>query len=311
MGDSQRDIVIVGGGAAGFSAGLYASRAGLDTLLLERMMPGGQIVNAEKVENLPGFPDGIAGAEVGALLQDQATGFGLDVELSEVTGLEAGERRWTVRTTEGEMTAGAVIVAAGSTLKKLGIPGEDELHGAGVSYCATCDGGFFADESVAVVGGGDSALDEALVLTEFASRITIFHRRDRFSGQKVLQDRVLSHPKIEVRWDTVVDAILGNGLVNGVSVTDVASGETTRVDLTGIFIYVGLAPNSDFLSGLVPLDGAGHVPTDIWMRTPLPGLLAAGDIRQSSAAQLATATGDGATAAIAAQRYLEGRGWPA
>jgi thioredoxin reductase (NADPH) len=310
MENGERDIVIVGGGAAGFTAGLYACRAGLDTLLLEHMMPGGQIVNAEKIENLPGFPDGIAGAEVGALLQDQATKFGLDVELSEVTGLEAGEPRWTVRTYDGEITARAVIVAAGSTLGKLGVSGEEELHGAGVSYCATCDGAFFTDETVGVVGGGDSALDEAVVLTEFASRVIIFHRRDRFRGQKVLQDRVLSHPKIEVRWSTVVDAILGDGQVDGVSVTEVTSGETSRVDLSGIFVYVGLAPNSSFLSDVLPLDGGGHVPTDIWMRTPLPGLLAAGDIRQNSAAQLATAAGDGATAAIAAQRYIDGRGWP-
>jgi len=310
MDDGKRDLVIVGGGAAGFTAGLYASRAGLDTLLLERMMPGGQIVNAEMIENLPGFPDGIAGAEVGALLQDQSTKFGLDVELSEVTGLEAGERLWTVRTYDGEITARAVIVAAGSTLGKLGVSGEEELHGAGVSYCATCDGAFFIEETVGVVGGGDSALDEAVVLTEFASRVIIFHRRDRFRGQNVLQDRVLSHPKIEVRWSTVVYAILGDGQVDGVSVTEVTSGETSRVDLSGIFIYVGLEPNSSFLSDVLPLDGGGHVPTDIWMRTPLPGLLAAGDIRQSSASQLATAAGDGATAAIAAQRYIDGRGWP-
>ena len=310
MDNRERDVVIVGGGAAGFTAGLYASRAGLDTLLLEHMMPGGQIVNAEKIENLPGFPDGVAGAEVGALLQDQATRFGLDVELSEVTGLEPGKRLWTVRTYDGEITARAVIVAAGSTLGKLGVSGENELHGAGVSYCATCDGGFFTGETVGVGGGGDSALDEALVLAEFASSVIIFHRRERFRGQKVLQDRVLSHPKIEVRWRTAVDAILGDGLVTGVSITEVTSGETSRVDLSGIFIYVGLEPNSNFLSDLLALDGAGHVPTDIWMRTPLPGLLAAGDIRQNSAAQLVTAAGDGATAAIAAQRYIDGLGWP-
>ena len=310
MKESSYDLVIVGGGAAGLTAGLYACRAGLKTTLLERMMPGGQVINAESIENYPGFPDGISGAELGPLLQDQATRYGLEVQLSEVTGLRRQEPYWAVETYEGESLAKAVILAGGSTLKKLGVPGEEELHGAGVSYCATCDGAFFMDQVVGVVGGGDSALDEAMVLTGYASKVIIFHRRDRFSGQKVLQDRALADSKIEVRWNTVVDAVLGKGQVEGVSITDVASGETSRVDLSGVFIFVGLEPNSQYLQSILPLDGAGHVPTDIWMRTPLPGLLAAGDIRQSSAAQLASAAGDGATAAIAAHRYIEGRDWP-
>ena len=309
MADSEYDVVIVGGGAAGMTAGLYSSRAGLETVVLERMMPGGQVVNAERIENLPGFPDGISGAEIGPLLEEQATRHGLKVELAEVTGLELTDPYWTVFTHEGEFTAKAVIVANGSMLRKLGIPGEERLHGAGVSYCATCDGAFFMDQVVGVVGGGDSALDEAMTLTEFASRVVIFHRRDRFRGQKVLQDRVLASPKIEVRWNTVIDAILGEREVEGVSVTDVVTGETSRVDLSGVYIYVGLEPNTGYLNRVVPLDNAGHMPTDIWMRTPRPGLLAAGDVRQASAAQLASAVGDGATAAIAAQRYIEGREW--
>ena len=184
------------------------------------------------------------------------------------------------------------------------------MHGAGVSYCATCDGAFFRNQVVGVVGGGDSALDEAMVLTEFASKVIVFHRNGGFSGQKVLQDRVLGSPKVEVRFDTVVDAVLGESGVDGVGVTDVTSGETSRVDLQALFIYVGLEPNTEYLGGLLPLDNAGHVPTDVWMRTPLPGLFAAGDIRQHSAAQLVSSAGDGATAAIAAQRYLDGQPWP-
>ena len=309
MPDTTYDVVIVGGGAAGLTAGLYAARAGLKTTLLERMMTGGQIINAERIENFPGFPDGISGAELGPLLQDQATRYGLEVQLSEVSGLRQQDSLWAIETYGDELLATAVIIAGGSTLRKLGVPGEEELHGAGVSYCATCDGAFFMDQIVGVVGGGDSALDEAMVLTEFAGKIVIFHRDGAFSGQKLLQDRVLSHPKLEVRWNTVVDGILGEGQVQGVSITDVTSGETSRADLSGVFIYVGLEPNSRYLQGLLPLDNAGHVPTDIWMRTPLPGLLAAGDIRQSSAAQLISAAGDGATAAIAAQRYIEGREW--
>jgi thioredoxin reductase (NADPH) len=307
MQNNAYDMLIVGGGVAGLTAGLYACRAGLKTALLERMMTGGQVINAEKIENFPGFPDGISGAEIGPLLQDQATRYGLEIQLAEVEGLRQEGPLWAVQSYAGEMLSKAVIIAGGSTLRKLGVPGEEELHGMGVSYCATCDGGFFTEQEVAVIGGGDSALDEALVLTEFASKVLVFHRRDSFRGQKVLQERVLSDPKIQVRWNTTVDAILGKGQVEGISVTDVASGETSRVDLSGIFIYVGLEPNTQYLKDLLSLDNAGHIPTDISMRTPLPGLLAAGDIRQHSAAQLVTAAGDGATAAIAAQRYIESK----
>ena len=306
---NRYDVVIVGGGTAGMTAGLYAGRAGLKAVLLERMMSGGQIVNAEKVENFPGFPDGISGAEFGPLLQDQATNYGLEVQLSEVTSLRQQDSYWAIETYGDDYLAKAVIIAGGSTLRRLGVPGEEELHGAGVSYCATCDGVFFMDQVVGVVGGGDSALDEAMTLTEFASKIIIFHKQGRFTGQKVLQDRVLSSPKIDVCLNTTVDAILGDGQVEGVATSDVTSGETSRVDLAGVFIYVGLEPNTSYLQSLLPLDGAGHIPTDIWMRTPLPGLLAAGDIRQSSAAQLVSAAGDGATAAISAHRYIEGREW--
>jgi thioredoxin reductase (NADPH) len=224
-------------------------------------------------------------------------------------GLRQGNPAWAVDTYGGTVSARSVVVASGSTLRKLGIPGEEELHGAGVSYCATCDGAFFIDQVVGLIGGGDSALDEAMTLTEFASKVVMLQRGNSFTGQRVLQDRVLSHPKVEVRWNTSVDAVLGEGQVEGVSVTELTSGETSRIDLSGVFIFVGLEPNSQYLADLLTLDNAGHVPTDIWMRTPLPGLLAAGDIRQSSAAQLVTSAGDGATAAIAAQRYVETGEW--
>ena len=310
MPDRRYDLAIVGGGLAGMTAGLYASRAGLDTVLLERLMTGGQIINAHLIENFPGFPDGISGADLAALVQDQATRFGLDLQLDEVTGLRRNGPDWTVETYDGEIEARAVVIAGGSTLRRLGVPGEAEMHGAGVSYCATCDGAFFRDQVVGVVGGGDSALDEAMVLTEVASKVIIFHRDGSFSGQQVLRDQVTASPKVEVRFNTVVDAVLGDSGVEGVAVTEVTSGETSRVDLQALFIYVGLEPNTDYLRGLLPLDNAGHVETDIWMRTPLPGLFAAGDIRQHSAAQLVSSAGDGATAAIAARRYLDGQPWP-
>ncbi len=308
--DKDYDVVIVGGGAAGYSAGLYGARAGLNTLLLEQMMPGGQIVNADRIENYPGFPDGITGAELAGLMQQQASQDGLHEELSEVTAVESDEPYWAVATYDGDVRAKAVIFAAGSTLSKLGVPGEEELYGAGVSQCATCDGGFFTDQVVGVVGGGDSALDEAMVLTEFASRVLVFSRDNHFSGQRVLQDRVLADDRIEVRWNTAVDEVIGKSEVVGVNLTDTSTGETSRVDLSGLFVYIGLEPNSGFLGELLPLDPGGHIPTDTWMRTPLPGILAAGDVRANSASQLVTAAGDGATAAIAARRYVEGRDWP-
>ena len=309
MSETDNDLTIIGGGAAGLTAGMYACRYGLKTALLERLMTGGQVINAEKIENFPGFPDGISGSEIGPLMQDQATQQGLEIRLSEVTGLSQQYSHWLVEASDGQLRSKSVIVAGGSTLRALGVPGETELHGAGVSYCATCDGAFFIDEVVGVVGGGDSALDEAITLTEFASGIIVFRRGEEFTGQQVLQDRVTASPKIEVRGNTVVTAILGDSQVEGVSVEDTASGETSRVDLSGLFVYVGLDPNTQYLSELLPLDNAGHIPTDIWMRTGLPGLLAAGDIRQHSAAQLVSAAGDGATAAMAAHRYIQGHEW--
>ena len=310
MPEQTYDLAIVGGGAAGLTAGLYACRAGLKTVLFESLMTGGQVINAENIENFPGFPDGISGAEFGPLLQEQATRYGLEIRLGEVTALRPESQFWAIELYGGLERARAVIYAAGSTLRKLGVPGEQDLEGAGVSYCATCDGPFFQGETVGVVGGGDSALDEALVLTEFASNVVVFHRGDELGAQQVLRDRVAANPKIEVRYNTTVDEVLGGGAVEGISITDVESGETSRVDLSGLFIYVGLDPNSSCLDGLLELDGGGHVPTDVWMRTPLPGLLAAGDVRQGSAAQLVASAGDGATAAIAAQRYVKGAAWP-
>ena len=299
------DVIIIGGGTAGLTAGIYTCRAGLRTLMLERLMPGGQVINAESIENFPGFPNGISGAEIGPLMQQQAMNYGLEIQLGEVDELAQDGDDWRVSAWGTEYVSKAIIVAGGSTLRKLGVPGEEELYGAGVSYCATCDGGFFMNQIVGVVGGGDSALDEALVLTEYASRVLLFHRSDRFTGEKILQERVLSNPKIEVRWNTSVSHILGEGQVEGVSVMDESSGETSRIDLSGLFIYIGLDPNTDYLHDVLPLDNAGHIPTDIWMSTPVRGIFAAGDIRQNSAAQLISAAGDGATAAVAARRYVE------
>ncbi len=305
MQDDTYDVIIIGGGAAGLTAGIYTCRAGLKTLMLERLMPGGQVINAESIENFPGFPDGISGAEIGPLMQQQAMNYGLQIQLGEVDELTMDGDGWRVSAWGQEHTSKAVIIAGGSTLRKLGVPGEEEFFGAGVSYCATCDGGFFINQTVGVVGGGDSALDEALVLTEYASKVVVFHRGNALSGEQILRDRVLANPKIEVRWNTTVSEILGDRQVEGVSIMDETSGETSRIDLSGVFIYIGLDPNTEYLQSLLPLDNAGHIPTDIWMHSDTRGIFAAGDIRQNSAAQLVSAAGDGATAAIAARRYLE------
>ncbi len=307
---NEYDIVIIGGGTAGLTAGLFAARHGLSTVVLERLMPGGGVCNAERIENFPGFKEGVSGFEYGQMLQEQAEAAGALFQFSEVTELRLEEPYRVVTTYDGEYRAKAVLVTAGSTLRHLGTPGEEEFHGRGVSYCATCDGAFFADEVVAVVGGGDSALDEVETLTKFASKVLLFHRRDTVRAQQVLQDRVLSHAKVQVLWNTVVEEVLGNDQVHGVRTRDVVTGETSQVDLGGLFVYVGLEPSSQFLQGLLPLDNAGHIPTDIWMATDVPGIYAAGDIRQQSASQLVTAAGDGATAAIAAFRYIQGRDWP-
>jgi len=310
MADSTYDVVIIGGGIAGLSAGLHTSRSGLRSLVIERMMPGGQIFNAAQVENMPGFVDPISGIELSEHLQDQATRTGLEIEMSEVTGLEAADPYWLVHKYDGDIRARAVIVAGGSSFKKLGLDKEEELHGSGVSFCATCDGPFFMDQVVGVVGGGDTALDEALVLTEYASNVIIFQKDGELGGQLVLQERVLADPKIEVRWNTEVTALVGDDLLKGVKTLDRVSGETSQVDLMGLFIFVGLEPNTTYLGDVVPRDNAGHIETDIWMRTPVRGVFAAGDIRQGSAAMLAPSAGDGTTAAVAAKRYIHNAEWP-
>ncbi len=275
-------------------------------MVIERLMAGNQIINVEKVEDFPGFPDGVAGVELAPLIQDQAMKAGAEFAMDEVTGLTLDGPYKVVTTYSGSYRTGAVIVAAGSSLRKLGIPGEEELYGSGVSQCATCDGPMFMGEVVGVVGGGDAAADEAMTLTEYVDKVVLFHRREELRAQKVLQDRVLNHPKIDVALNTVVESIVGENMVKGVQVRNVVTNLRDRVDLTGVFVFVGLEPNTDFVRGVLKTDNAGHIPVDLWMETEVPGMFAAGDIRQHSAAQLASAAGDGATAAIAAVRYVAG-----
>lgn len=301
------DLLIVGGGAAGLSAGLYSARSRIDSVLLERMGPGGQLVNVDRVENYPGFPAGIAGHELGPLMAQQAMDAGLAFEYGEAQALRPGagaDGRHLVETEAESFAARTVILAGGSTLARLGVPGEVEFEGRGVSYCATCDGEFFRDQPVVVVGGGDSALDEALYLASIASSVTIVHRRLAFRAARVAQERILSHPNCRVLWNTTVRAITGEETVNAVELAG-AEGEA-RLEAAGVFLYVGLNPNTAWLHGAVELDGGGHVVVDGRLQTSVSGVFAAGDLRQFSARQVASCVGDGATAAIWAERFLRG-----
>ena len=304
---NEYDVVIVGGGAAGLTAGMYAARYGLRTAIIERMMGGNQIINVEKIENFPGFPQGVSGAELGPLMQEQAMDAGAEFLMEEATGVVLDGPYKVITTTDGDYRARALIVAAGSSLRKLGIPGEEELYGSGVSHCATCDGPLFVGEVVGVVGGGDSAGDEALTLAEYVDRVILFHRGDRLEAQKIIQDRVTRNPKVDVVYNTSVEAILGETLVTGVQIRNLITNLADRMNLAGLFVYVGLDPNTEFVRGIVKTDNAGHIPVNVWMETDVPGIYAAGDIRQHSAAQLVSAAGDGATAATAAFRSISGR----
>ncbi len=303
------DVLIIGGGLAGLTAGMYAARYGLRTGLIEQMMGGAQIINLEKIENFPGFPEGISGAELGPSVQEQAMDAGAEFIMAEATEITRDGDYKVVSCDAGTYRTKAAIVAAGSTLRHLGIPGEEQFDGRGVSHCATCDGPFYMKQTVGVVGGGDSAADEALTLTEYADRVLLFHRRGQLRAQKVLQDRLVRHPKIEILWNTEVQAILGEESVSAVRGRNVVTNLDTVIDLSGLFVYVGLEPNSNMVKGLVKQDNSGHIEVNLSMETSVRGLYAAGDILQNSASQLVSSAGVGASAAISAFKYIRGREW--
>jgi thioredoxin reductase (NADPH) len=302
--DRAYQLIIIGGGPAGLSAGLYASRSKLDTLLIEKAGLGGQILNAEMVENYPGFPQGISGSELGALIAQQATKYGLPTAFAEVQGIEIRGEEKIVSTSEGKYRAKAVIIAGGSEHRKLGVPGEEEFLGRGISYCAMCDGAFFRDQVVVVVGGGNVALNDALFLTRFATKAIVIHRRDQLRATKILQERAFANPRVEFLWDTVVESITGDKLVREIRLRNVKTGKKSSLGVSGVFIAVGLRPNTGYLKGLLALDEGGFIPVNNQMETEVPGVFAAGDIRAGSIRQVVSAAGDGATAAIVAERFL-------
>jgi thioredoxin reductase (NADPH) len=299
------DIVIIGGGPAGLTAGIYAARARLHTLLIEKDMIGGNIVYAELVENYPGFPDGISGMDLTRLMHDQATKFGMETRMTEITGLSINGKQKTIRTGEGDITTQAVIIAGGSKRQSIGAPGEQEYTGRGVSYCATCDGAFFTDQSVAVVGGGNAALQEALHLTRFASSVTLIHRRHELRATKIEQEKIFAEPKIKYAWDSVVTSIQGGDTVESVKLRNVKTNAESVLAVKGLFVAIGFTPNTTYLKDILTLDQAGQIPVTQDMATTVPGIFAAGDIRSGSIRQVISACGDGAVAAVSADKFLE------
>jgi thioredoxin reductase (NADPH) len=301
----MHDIIIIGGGPAGLTAGLYTARARLNVVLLERLAPGGQVLNTDWVENYPGFPDGISGFELVERMKTQAENFDLPIKLEEVMGLEFSPEKKIVVTNKGRLEAKAVIIATGATPKKLGIEGEDLLTGKGVSYCATCDGPFYKDQEVVVIGGGDTALEEAIFLTRFASTIHLAHRRDALRAVKLLQDRAMAQEKIKFIWDTIPLKILGENGVEGIELKNVKTGEISRKEVQGVFIFIGTKPNAELINGMVKQDESGFVISNEHAETSVPGVFAAGDILSKPWRQISTAVGEGATASFYAEKYLE------
>jgi len=297
-------VVIIGGGPAGLTAGLYCARSRFNTLLIEKGVIGGQITNAHRVENYPGFPQGISGMELGQLIHEQAASYGLETLPAEVTKVVPGQRSNLVSTSEGDFVAEAIIIASGSQYRKLGVPGEEKFVGKGVSYCATCDGPLFKGKTVAVVGGGDTAVNDALYLSKFASSVKVIHRRGQLRASKIHQERAMAEPRIEFVWDAVVTQIEGVGVVRQLLLKNTKNDRISALEVAGVFVAVGSQPNSTEWRGLLPLDEEGYIITNELMETRIPGIFAAGDVRHNSGRQAITAAGDGATAAISAGRFL-------
>ena len=303
------DILIAGGGPAGLTAGLYAARGAMNTLLIEKLVAGGQAATTEWVDNYPGFPEGISGPELSQKMEEHAVRFGLKVlqeEARKLEILEGSTRSFQVETDRGTHRALSVVLALGADYARMGVPGEDEFRGKGVSYCATCDGPFFKDQEVVVVGGGDSAVEEATYLTKMASKVTVVHRRDRLRASPIIQQRAFANPKMDFVWNAVVDAIEGGAQgVDRIRLRDVRTGRTWERPCSGIFVFVGTVPNTQFLKGIVEMDERGYILTDEDMRTSVEGIFACGDARRKLLRQVVTACGEGATAAFAAQRHVE------
>ena len=299
------ETIIIGGGPGGLSAGIYAMRSRLDTILVEKYLPGGQMVIVHFIENYPGFPDGVSGPDISAAMELQARHLGLEITSADVLSVDFSGQEKIVNTSEGELRALTVIIATGAVPRRLGVPGEDRLTGKGVSYCATCDGAFFRDKEIAVVGGGNTAIQDAGFLTRFAKKLTIIHRRDALRATKILQERVFKNPKIEIAWNSVVVEMHGDPKLEGVVLHNVKDHSRRVLPVDGCFVLIGTDANTEFLRGKVTLDPTGYIITDEDMQTSAPGIFAAGDCRRKSLRQMVTAAADGAIAAVAAEQYIE------
>ena len=297
--------IIIGSGPAGLTAAVYAARAGMEPLVIEGLAAGGQLMLTTEVENYPGFPDGVMGPEMMDLFRKQAERFGTRFVSSAITQVDLSSRPFRVWVDSDEYSAETVIVSTGASAQWIGVPGEEKLRGHGVSSCATCDGFFFKEREIVVVGGGDSAMEEALFLTRFASRVTVVHRRDEFRASKIMADRVLHHPKITVRWNTVVDSILGDGSVTGVRLRDTITGAVSDLAVEGVFVAIGHTPNTALFTGQLDLDARGYLLTFKGTATSVPGVFGAGDVVDSTYRQAITAAGMGCQAAMDAERWLE------
>lgn len=305
-----REVVIIGSGPAGFTAAIYAARARLDPLVLGGVYWGGQLVLTSEVENFPGYVEGIMGPEMMAQLREQAERFGAEVRDVDVTRVDFSKRPFVIETDDETILANSVIVATGATAKRMEAIGEEELFGRGVSTCATCDGWFYREKTIAVVGGGDSALEEALFLTRFADKVTVIHRRDILRASKVLQQRAFDHPKISFIWNSVVEKVLGDDKVTGLQLRDTLTGEVSELPVDGVFVAVGHQPNTGLVAGQIELDAGGYIAKQDSdsTATNIPGVFAAGDVRDHRYRQAITSAGDGCKAAMDAERWLEAQG---
>lgn len=302
--ENEYQVIIIGGGPGGFTAGLYTARAGLKTLLMEKNMYGGQIVNSSLLENYPGFPDGISGFELMDLMKKQAEKYGLDAKLAEVTSIKPGKKHEVI-SAEGTFSADVVIIASGAYYTRLGLDNEARMTGRGVSYCATCDGFFFRGKDVAVIGGGDTAITDALELAQHVTKVFVIHRRDQLRASEIMQKRAFEQPKIEMVWDSVVDNIIGEEMVTALKLKNVKTGDYSELPVNGVFVAIGSNPNSGSFKGVVEMDQSGFIMVDQYMTTSVPGIYAIGDVRKYSSRQVSTAVGDGAAAAINAFKYIQ------
>jgi thioredoxin reductase (NADPH) len=301
----EYDVLIIGGGPAGLSAGLYAARSRLKVKLFEKELVGGQASITDIIENYPGFSGGISGFELADKMREQAQKFGLELDMTEVTSIDFAGATKKVTTTGGEYSAKTVIIAGGVRPSKLDVPGAAELTGRGISYCATCDGPFFRDRRVMIIGGGNSAVEEAIYLTKFASSVTIVHRRDQLRAEKIVQEKAFKNEKIDFLFDSVLSSVSGNAAVSEVTVKNVKTGDEKEVPIDGIFVFVGNLPNTELFDKQIDLDEKGYIITDESLMTSVPGVFAAGDIRKNLLKQVVWAAAEGALAAVSAEKYIE------